>query len=86
MKTSNISRETKQTAIKDDVETLHRSWVVRIQELIRDTGKDALACYKILCEEAVKEAEQYPPQTRLQYMDAWRSFQRRVERVCKHQA
>lgn len=84
MKKSNISRETKQNAIKDDVETLHRLWTVRIQELIRDTGKDAHACYKLLCDEVAKTATEYPPQTRLQFTDAWRAYQRRVENVCKH--
>lgn len=79
MKTSNISRQQKKDAHATECEVQHQVWVMRIQELMRDTGRDAMGALKELEKEVDKQRDEVWPVERAQFDECWRNFMKRVE-------
>lgn len=76
-------REERHSQAVADEEYLHRHWVIRIQEIIRDTGLSAEEAVVKLKKEYEESLGSYKPTCLAQVKAAWLSFNRRIEQAKK---
>jgi len=63
-----------------DLHTAHCLWVVRLQEIVATTGNPPTVAFTMLRVEVTRYVQALEPQRRAQASEAWRAFERAVQK------